>query len=310
MRDVSRKPSTLRKAVATTFVGMAPATATAVRAGQGPKGDPLPVARVAGVMAAKDAGRLIPYCHPVRVDHVAIEFEVCDDRVGVRCEVTAVDRTGVEMEAMTGAVVAALTLYDMLKPVDGSLWIGETRLAAKTGGKSDFVETFDEPLRGAVVVVSDSTHAGARKDTSGAAIGDIMVAAGVELAGVTVMPDDPGQVEAELRRLVEAGVDLIFTTGGTGIGPRDRTVEAARRVIERELPGVSEAMRLHGYMRTPRAALSRGVAGVAGRTLIVTLPGSERGVRESLDALWPALLHAFPMIRGGGHDAAGGKPHG
>lgn len=304
MRDVSRKPTTLRQAVASSSVSMAPATIAMVRAGQGPKGDPLPVARVAAVMAAKDAARIVPYCHPVRVDHVAVDFQVGDDRVDIRCTVTAVDRTGVEMEALCGALVAALTIYDMLKPVDDGLFIGESRLLQKRGGKSDFVESFDRPLRGAVVVVSDSTAAGRRKDGSGRAIAERMAEAGVAVDGVTVLPDEPDAVEAEMRRLIAAGVDLVFTTGGTGLGPRDRTVEAVRRVIDREVPGILEAMRVHGFLRTPRAVLSRGIAGVAGSTLIVTLPGSTKGVQESLDALWPALLHIFPMIWGGGHPTA------
>ncbi len=313
MKDVSRKPTTLRVAVATCSVRMSASTAEAVRRGEGPKGDPLPVARVAAVMAAKDTARIVPFCHPVRVDHVAVEFEVRvgegaeggqaepTGRVDIRCEVVAVDRTGVEMEALCGAMVAALTLYDMLKPMDDGLVIGEARVVRKKGGKSDFVEKLKRPLRAAVLVVSDSTAAGRRRDTSGRAIVERMREAGIEVGEPVVLPDEQDVVEAELRHLVEEGVDLVMTTGGTGLGPRDVTVEAAQAVIEREVPGIVEAMRVHGFQRTPHAVLSRGVAGVAGRTLIVTLPGSSRGVQESLDALWPAVLHIFPMIWGGGH---------
>ncbi len=301
MRDVSRKPTTLRMATATSSVTMSPATAAMVQAGEGPKGDPLPVARVAAVMAAKDTSRIVPYCHPVRIDHVDVQFDVTQDRVDITCRVTAVDRTGVEMEALCGAMVAALTIYDMLKPVDEGLVIGQTCLKKKKGGKSDFHEEFDRPLRGAILVVSDSVAGGTRKDGSGQSIGQRMVEAGVLVGDPIVLPDDPDLVEAQLRRLVADKVDLVFTTGGTGLGPRDLTVEAVRRVIDREVPGITEAMRVHGYLRTPRAVLSRGLAGVAGTTLIVTLPGSTKGVQESLDALWPALLHIFPMIWGGGH---------
>lgn len=304
MRDVSRKPTTLRRATATSSVRMAPETVAMVRAGEGPKGDALPVARVAAVMAAKDCSRLIPYCHPVAVDHVDVAFEVGDDGVAIRCSVTAVDRTGVEMEALCGASVAALAVYDMLKPVDDGLVIGETRLESKKGGKSDFVDTFDVPLRAAVIVVSDSTASGARIDRSGRALGDRLAGAGVEVVHTRVLPDEPDLVEAGLRELVAEGIDLVVTTGGTGLGPRDLTVEAARRVIEREVPGIAEAMRSHGTRRTPRAMLSRGVAGVAGRTLIVTMPGSSRGVEESLDAIWPGVLHVFHMMWGGGHPPA------
>jgi cyclic pyranopterin monophosphate synthase len=98
-------------------------------------------------------------------------------------------------------------------------------------------------------------------------------------------------------------LDLVVTTGGTGMSPRDNTPEAMQRVIGREIPGIAEAMRSYGQERTPYAMLSRGMAGVRGKTLIVNLPGSRNGVRESLDALFPALIHAFKMIRGGGHPA-------
>ncbi|MBL6976229.1 MAG: bifunctional molybdenum cofactor biosynthesis protein MoaC/MoaB, partial [Deltaproteobacteria bacterium] len=289
MKDVSNKPTTFRTAIATSSVKMKPDTAKAVGEGRGPKGDPLPVARIAGIMAAKDATRLIPFCHPVRVDHADVVFDVGDQSVDITCTVTAVDRTGVEMEALTGASVAALTVYDMLKPVDGSLVIGETRLEKKKGGKSDFTETFPRPLKAAVLVVSDSTAAGKRMDTSGRAIQERLEAGGVEVVDRKVVPDEEDRVEAELRRCVADGLDLVVTTGGTGLGPRDVTVEAVSRVVERPVPGIAEAMRTHGFQRTPRATLSRSVAGVTGETLILTLPGSSRGASESLDAVFPGV---------------------
>lgn len=301
MKNVANKPTTLRTAVASSSVRMKPDTAKTVREGQGPKGDPLPVARIAGIMAAKDTSRLIPFCHPVRVDHADVVFEVGDQDVDITCTVTAVDRTGVEMEALTGASVAALTIYDMLKPVDESLIIGETRLDRKKGGKSDFTERFARPLKAAVLVVSDSTAAGKRMDTSGRAIQERLQTHGVQVVDRKVVPDEQDRVEAELRRCVADGLDLVVTTGGTGLGPRDVTVEAASRVVERPVPGIAEAMRVHGFQRTPRATLSRSVAGVVGETLILTLPGSSRGASESLDAVFPGVLHIFPMIQGGGH---------
>jgi len=304
MRDVHRKPSSLRRAVASSSVRMRAETIALVRAGSGPKGDALAAARIAGVLAAKDVSRLIPYCHPVRVDHVAIDFELTDESVAISCAVTAVDRTGVEMEALGGASIAALTLYDMLKPVDDALVIGETRLVKKSGGQSDFEERFDQALTAAVIVVSDSTAAGQREDRSGRAIAERLREQAVEVEELLVVPDEPERLEAELRRLVGQKRDLIVTSGGTGLGPRDRTIEAVARVIERPVPGIAEAMRAHGYQRTPRAVLSRSLAGVSGRTLILTLPGSTRGAQESLDAIWPGVLHIFPMIWGGGHPPA------
>jgi len=301
MKDVSRKPKTLREAVASAFVSMRKETVSMVIEGKSPKGNPVEVARVAGVMAAKDTQRTIPFCHPVRVDFVSIDFEAKDDGVTATCTVKGVDRTGVEMEALCGASVAALTLFDMLKGVDDSLSISDISVVRKKGGKSDFLETFEKPLKGAVVVVSDSVAQKKRKDTAGQAIVRRLEEANVEVCSFTVVADEIDAIERELRMLLDQGVDIIFTTGGTGLGPRDVTVEAVRRIIEREVPGITEAMRSHGFERTPWAMLSRGIAGVKGNTLIVTLPGSSRGVEESLDAIWPSVLHIFPMMWGGGH---------
>jgi molybdenum cofactor synthesis domain-containing protein len=150
-------------------------------------------------------------------------------------------------------------------------------------------------------VASDSTAAGKRKDKSGALIRDRINQEDAEVVAYDVLPDDAAQIETWLLAQSAAGIDLIFTTGGSGLGPRDRTVEATKRVIEREIPGIVEAMRAHGRERTPYAMLSRAVAGLRGSTLIVNLPGSSRGAAESLDALLPGLLHAFKMMRGGGH---------
>ncbi len=295
MRDVSRKPSSLCRAVASSSVRVATSPPGSWR----PDPDSLAAARVAGMMAAKEASRLIPSRHAVRVDHVQVDVEPRDDALHITCSVTAVDRAGVELEALCGATVAALSLCDAFEGEPNALVIGETRLLESSGDPG--AKASERPLRAAVLVVSDSAAAGERQDRSGRAIVDRLRASGVAAADELVLPDDPERVEAELRRLVAARTDLVFTTGGTGLGPRDRTVEAAKRVFDREVPGIAEAMRLHGYLRTTRAMLSRSVAGVAGETLIVTLPGSTRGVLESLDAIWPALLHAFAMLRGGGH---------
>jgi len=301
MKDVSKKTSTLREAVATSFVFMRKETVAQAIEGKSPKGNALEVARVAGIMAAKDTQRIIPFCHPVRLDCVTVTFQPKENGILISCTARAVDRTGVEMEALCGASIAALTLYDMYKAVDDSLSIQEVRLVEKKGGKSDFVEVFEKPLRGAVVVVSDSLAAGKRRDTSGKAIVERMKESGVEVVSFTVVADEQEQIEQELRRLLSEGVDIVFTTGGTGVGPRDVTIEAVKRIIDKEVPGITEAMRTHGFARTPWAMLSRGIAGVSGNTLIVTLPGSTRGVQESLDAIWPSVLHIFPMMWGGGH---------
>lgn len=155
-----------------------------------------------------------------------------------------------------------------------------------------------------ILTVSDTGFRGQRVDTSGVAIREAAEAAGNSVRRYAIVPDEGEAIAEHLRRWAdEEGLDVIFTTGGTGLGPRDVTPEATLSVVERLVPGMAEAMRLEGLRRNPMAMLSRQVVGVRGRTLIVNLPGSERAVREGLACLLPVLPHAVEMLRGGGHPA-------
>jgi len=301
VRRVTRKTTTLRRAVARGRVRAAAETMRRLRAGETTKQDVLTVARVAALSAAKRTPDLIPYCHPVPIDAVDVTLEAGENAVEITATVEGVAKTGLEMEALTAVAVAALTVYDMLKPDDPALVIEEIRLESKTGGRSDATRAAAPAgLRAVVVVSSDAAARGEREDTSGAAAVARLEAHGVA-ATREIVPDDEARIAALLRDLVAREFDLVLTTGGTGVGPRDVTAEATRAVIERELPGVAEAMRAHGQARTPHAMLSRAIAGVCGRTLIVNLPGSTAGVEDALDSLLPGLFHVFPMLRGGGH---------
>lgn len=299
MIDISRKYSTLRTAVARTTVRLQPATAEAIREGRVPKGDPFAVAKVAAIQAAKNTHQIIPYCHPLPVEFAGVEFDLRDDAVVVTTTVKAVHKTGVEMEALTAASVAALTLYDMLKMLDETMAIEGVVLLSKQGGKGDYAEAFDTAPRAAVLVMSDSVAAGEKDDRSGRLIADRLAEAGVEVVDYRIVPDDLETIVSALTAYAdEMDLDLVMTTGGTGFGPRDNTPEAMARVIEREAPGIPEAARAYGQARTPRSMLSRGKAGIRGKTVIINLPGSSRGVTESLDALLPGIFHGLKMLRG------------
>jgi len=300
--DISRKHSTLRTATAGATLVLKPETVALVRAGRIPKGDPLAVAKVAAIQAAKNTSQIIPYCHPLPVDFVGVDFEMGEGRIEIKATVKAIHKTGVEMEALTAASVAALTLYDMMKMLDETMEIADVRLLEKTGGKDDFRSSFTKPLRAAVLVMSDSIAAGKKSDKSGRAIAERLKQEAVEVADYRVIPDDTEKIVETLIAYADRDkLDLVVTTGGTGFSPRDNTPEAMKQVIEREAPGVVEAARAYGQARTPYSMLSRGRAGLRGGTLIINLPGSFRGVSESLDALFPAILHAFKMLRGAGH---------
>ncbi len=302
MRDISRKVKSLRIATARSIVRVSPNTTELIKQGQIPKGDPLQVARVAAVQSAKGTSQIIPYCHPIPVEFVGVDFELTYNTIVTTTTVKAVYKTGVEMEALTAAAVAALTLYDMLKMLDNDMEITGVTLLSKKGGKSDFKQHCDEPLQAAVIVLSDSVAAGQKTDSSGKLIVERLSSEGVTVVDYLVIADDLETIEKTLLLCCdEMKLDLVVTTGGTGLSKRDCAPEAMARVLERQIPGITETARAYGQERTPYAMLSRSVAGVRGKTLIVSLPGSPGGVSDSLDALLPPLLHSFHIISGGGH---------
>ena len=160
------------------------------------------------------------------------------------------------------------------------------------------------PFRIGILTLSDKGSIGERVDTSGAAIRELVEPIG-DVIDYQVLPDEQAQISEFLCQWSDLQLDLILTTGGTGFAPRDVTPEATRIVIERQAPGLSEAMRAAGMEKTPHAMLSRGISGIRGQTLIVNLPGSERAARESLEAILPALPHALKTLRGDTHDCGG-----
>lgn len=316
MRNITHKQITLRTATAIGVIFCSPATIELIQKNELPKGNLFDVARAAAFLGAKATPQLLPHCHPVGIDGMNVEFEILNKEVHselfhetvlqrtgivIKGEARSIGRTGIEMEILTGVSVAALEIYDMLKPVDTQLEIGSIKLLEKKGGKSDRKKYFATPPSCAVLVCSDSTAEGKREDRSGKIIMDMLQEVNANVKHYEIVPDDKEKIQSQIKKWVAEDIAFVFTTGGTGLGPRDNTVAAVKEILERDADGIMEAIRNYGQMRTPLAMMSRGVAGSIAHTLIVTLPGSSDGARESLEAILPAVFHARKMMKGGGH---------
>jgi molybdenum cofactor biosynthesis protein MoaC len=302
MFDVGIKPDSSRTARAQAVLTIDANTAVLIRQGKSPKGDIVEAAKIAATLGAKKTSDLIPYCHPIPLDNIKVQVLIKSQAIEVDVKVKSIWKTGVEMEALSGACIGALTIYDMLKPIDESLFISSVRLLEKSGGIGQFATKEGNKIRAGVIVVSDSVATKKRTDKSGRLIVDVLKNKSIEVVKYKVVPDDSSAIEELLTKYSDdLRLDLVLTTGGTGLGRRDVTPEATRNVIEREITGIVEGSRAYGQRRTPLSMLSRGIAGVRGKTLIINIPGSATAVSETLDFLFPGLEHAFKMMEGHGH---------
>lgn len=303
MVNITHKSSTLRKAVAVGILKVSKQeTIDAVVDRKVPKGDVFEFSRAAGLFACKKTYEVIPDCHPLPVEYTAITHEIDGLNIIVRVEVHTIYKTGVEVEAMHGVMITALTMYDMLKPIDEAIEILSVRLEEKKGGKSDFKYAYPDSLKIAIVTCSDSISNNENEDKSGIIIKELLQKNNLNASFNKVVPDDIDVIQSITKQLVGEQFDLILFTGGTGLSPRDVTPDAIEPLLEKEVPGIMETVRDYGQQRTPYAMLSRGVAGFIGKTLVITLPGSPKGVKESMCALFPHLLHIFKIREGVRHN--------
>jgi molybdenum cofactor biosynthesis protein MoaC len=286
-----------------------------------PKGDALAMAEIAGLQGAKQASQLLPLCHPLMLDFVEVRCVPVPERQVIRvyCEVASEARTGVEMEALAGVNAALLSVYDLSKPVEPALSLGGIRLLFKEGGKkglwlhpdgmNEEEQTHYRPKalprldgwRSVVLTLSDRASHGVYVDQSGPLLADALQRLGADVVTTDVLPDDIDVLTARLHDLAEAGIDLVLTTGGTGLGPRDITPEALAQVATRRVPGLAEMFRSESRHHTPLAWLSRADAVLVKQMLVIGLPGSPRAVAQGLSILAPVLAHARAMIDGGSH---------
>ncbi len=288
MVNITHKVSSLRKAVAQATLKVSKQeTIIAIQNRQVPKGDVFEFSRAAGLLAVKKTSDVIPDCHPLPIEFTAISHSIEGLEITINVEVHTIYKTGVEVEAMHGASVTALTMYDMLKPIDKQIEISSIKLVNKKGGKSDYKNAGVTGLKCAVIVCSDSVAAGTKEDSAGKAVIAKLQALHLSVDTYTIIPDDVSAIQQKAKSLAEADYHLVLFTGGTGLSPRDVTPEAIEPLLDRTIPGIMESARNYGQQRMPYAMLSRGVAGFIGQTLVITLPGSTRGAEETMDALFP-----------------------
>ena len=322
MVDVSQKSVTQRTAIAVGQIKVGEKACNLIRLRQLPKGDPLALAEIAGINGAKHAYQQIPLCHPLALDRINIKVE-CDDKetVTVYCLAAAQAKTGVEMEALAGVQAALLSIYDLTKMIEPALTITETRLLLKEGGKhgrwlhpDGVPETILQSLthhstpsvlagiKAAVVTISDRASNGQYDDISGGELKNTLKQLGAEIVDYTVIPDNNETIKTHVKAILhDYAPQLIISTGGTGISPKDMTYQTFNELCDEEIPGVAELLRQDGAKYTKYSWLSRSFAGKLRNALLIALPGNPKSIGQAMSVLQELLPHALQVIAGEGH---------
>jgi len=303
MVDITHKNNTLRKAIASAIVTVSkPETIAMIISKSIPKGDVFEFSKVAGLFAVKKTSEVIPDCHPLPVEYTSIRHYIEGLTIKIEVEVHTIYKTGVEVEAMHGAAITALTMYDMLKPIDKGIEISSIKLESKTGGKSDPKNHNIKALNCAVIVCSDTISAGQNVDASGEILVSKLEDLGCTITQFDIIPDEIELIRASALHFSKSGVDLLIFIGGTGLSTRDVTPDAIAPLIDTEIPGIMERLRSYGQDRMPYAMFSRGVSGFIKDTLVITLPGSQSAVKDAIHVIFPHVFHVFKVRDGHRHE--------
>lgn len=302
MVNITHKSNTLRKATAGAVVLVSSEnTIHAIQNKLVPKGDVFAFAKVAALFAIKKTSDIIPDCHPLPIEFSDVKFHINGMAIEITVEVHTVYKTGVEVEAMHAASVAALTLYDMLKPIDKQIEIQTIKLLHKEGGKTNYQIKPGQRICAAVVVCSDTVFQKRAEDKAGLAVIEKLKAFQIDSSHYEIIPDEADAIRKQVEANTNNQIQLLLFVGGTGVSPRDITPDIVKPLFDKELTGVMEQARRYGQDRMPYAMLSRSVAGFIKNTLVLTLPGSTSGATEYVDALFPQILHVLDMVKGEKH---------
>ena len=299
MVDITEKFSTVRIAKAEGKIYMSPETIEAIKNTALPKGNVLTTAKIAGIQAAKKTADLIPMCHQLNLSFIDIKFQIESNCICIQTIVKTKEATGVEMEALSAVTSTALTIYDMCKAVDKTMEIQGVRLIEKIGGKSDHATEY-RPKVG-VITLSDSVVRGKREDTSGKILVEGFLDSGCIVENQIVLEDGSDKLVQTIHDWINSGVELILTTGGTGLSPRDLTVDTLEGIFDSKLNGIEQALHSYGRSKVKTAMLSRLIAGCIKGSIIICLPGSPGAAKDALSVLIPTIFHSFHMIKGEQH---------
>ena len=302
MVDITHKSNTLRIATAQAIVKVSSqATIDAIQNDTVPKGNVFAMSKAAGLLGVKKTPELLPDCHPMPIEFTGITYEIEGLNVVVKVTIKTIYKTGVEVEAMHGASVIALNMYDMLKPIDKGVEIHAIKLLQKKGGKTSYPVRDVSEVKAAVIVCSDTISQGEGEDKSGKLIKEKLEGYQVITKEVEVIPDDFDIIQQRVLALKEE-CSLIVLTGGTGLSARDTTPEAILPLLDKRIVGAEETIRRYGQERMPYAMLSRSIVGTIDNScLVLALPGASKGVVDSLDAVFPHLFHSYKVLTGERH---------
>lgn len=322
MIDVGEKPVSLRRAIARGSIQLSQQAFQAIVDRKNPKGNVLALAEVAGITTAKRTSDLLPLCHPLSLNQILIRFEMDSKKSQVltECEVLTHAKTGVEMEALCGVQGALLCIYDLSKAIhcepEEAPVLLDTRLILKEGGRSGTYRINQtrspdlapspplEGKRALVLTLSDTASQGLSQDLSGPILLERLKTLGADIRSLGILPDEQDQIRNKLMSEIEGGrptPDLILTTGGTGLSPRDCTPDAIQSLGGKEVKGLGELLRSSGAAHTSLSWLSRSSAWILHGVLVIALPGSPKAVTEGMQALEPLLPHALATLQGARH---------
>ena len=296
MIDISDKIISERSAISSGIVKMSKESIECIKNDKIPKGNVFTIAKIAGIQAAKKTSELIPLCHQLNISWIDISFQIKNQNIIVKSIAKTKQATGIEMEVLTATSIACLTIYDMCKSIDKKIEISEITLDEKTGGKK-LISYFSPKT--AIITLSDSRDK--IRDISGKLLKDGLKKNGCSLKYYNLIPDDEKKLKHEIESLVKKDFDLIVTTGGTGIGPKDITIETIEPILSQRLNGVEQALHNYGRKKISTAMLSRLIVGKINNTFIICLPGSTSAIKDAINVLMPHFLHVYPMSKGKKH---------